>query len=96
MSANDLPQNYGELARAARGEVVRRKRGRPKGATSATTRRLVDAVQARLDMMGGELLDALAGVFEDRHQDLAVRVAAGRVLFGAFAAKVLRPEGPGG
>ncbi len=81
--------NYADIEKRAR-------RGRPKGALNASTRALVQSVQLRMDLQACELTDALASVFEDKRESLPVRLAAGRCLFGAYAGRVLRPEGPGG
>jgi hypothetical protein len=86
---SDAPTSYADIEKRAR-------RGRPKGALSASTRALVQSVQLRMDLHACELTDALAAVFEDKRESLPVRLAAGRCLFGAYAGKVLRPEGPGG
>jgi hypothetical protein len=83
---------YAGLEAAAK----RARRGRPPGSRNVSTRKLVDAVKLHMDVLGGDVLDALHGVIEDRTLPPETRIAAMRCAFGALAARPMRPEGAGG
>jgi hypothetical protein len=92
--STDAPPPRAEMLNAARVAVARRL-GRPPGSLNNRTKAIAVRV-ANLMASGLDMLDALAVVAEDKAAPVDQRLAALRLMFGALACRVVRPEGPGG
>ncbi len=90
----DAPLSRDDMLDGARVAVARRI-GRPPGSLNTRTKDIAVRV-ANLMQSGLDMVDALAVVAEDKTASLDQRFVALRLLFGAMAGRIVRPEGPGG
>ncbi len=90
----DAPLSRADMLTEARATVARRI-GRPPGSINVRTRDIAMRVRNLMDS-GLDMVDALAVVAEDKTASLDQRLFALRLLFGAMAGRIVRPEGPGG
>ncbi len=90
----DAALSRAEMLDGARVAVARRI-GRPPGSVNTRTKDVAIRV-GNLMASGLDMVDALAVVAEDKTASIDQRFVALRLLFGALAGRIVRPEGPNG